>query len=57
MKYARKASYCRWLTPEALVVVEETTDAGFTAPEGFEEIERRGYDDTELTFLHSKPQT
>ena len=47
----------RWLTPEALVVVEEATDAGFTAPEGFEEIERRGYDDTELTFLHSKPQT
>ena len=46
----------RWLTPEALVVVEETTDAGFTAPEGFEEIERRGYDDTELTFLHSKPR-
>src|SRR5215472_13733984 len=47
----------RWLTPKALVVVEEETDAGFTAPEGFEEIERRGYDDTELTFLHSKPQT
>src|SRR6516164_5233266 len=47
----------RWLTPEALIVVEEATDAGFTAPEGFEEIERRGYDDTELTFLHNKPQT
>jgi 16S rRNA (guanine966-N2)-methyltransferase len=47
----------RWLTPAALVVVEEAIDAGFTTPEGFEEIERRGYDDTELTFLHSKPQT
>jgi 16S rRNA (guanine966-N2)-methyltransferase len=45
----------RWLSPNALVVVEEATDAGFTAPEGFEEVERRGYDDTELTFLHNRP--
>lgn len=40
-----------WLQPEALVVVEEAADAGFTAPEGFEELERRDYDDTELVFL------
>jgi|SRR6185369_495054 len=40
-----------WLKPEALVVVEETADAGFKAPEGFEELERRQYDDTEFTFL------
>jgi hypothetical protein len=32
-------------------VVEEAADAGFTAPEGFEELERRAYDDTELVFL------
>jgi 16S rRNA (guanine966-N2)-methyltransferase len=40
-----------WLTPGALLVVEESTDAGFKAPEGYEELERRQYDDTELVFL------
>ncbi|MSO68571.1 MAG: 16S rRNA (guanine(966)-N(2))-methyltransferase RsmD [Pseudolabrys sp.] len=40
-----------WLKPEALLVVEEAADAGFTAPEGFTELERRPYDDTELVFL------
>lgn len=42
-----------WLKPEALIVVEEAADAGFTAPDGFEELERRDYDDTELVFLRS----
>jgi 16S rRNA (guanine966-N2)-methyltransferase len=40
-----------WLLPDALVVVEEAADAGFTAPNGYAEIERRRYDDTEFTFL------
>ncbi|PYF04423.1 16S rRNA (guanine966-N2)-methyltransferase [Rhodopseudomonas faecalis] len=40
-----------WLEPDALVIVEEAKDAGFTAPEGFAELERRAYDDTEFTFL------
>jgi 16S rRNA (guanine966-N2)-methyltransferase len=40
-----------WLAPGALVVVEEASDAGFKAPDGFEEIERRRYDDTEIVFL------
>ena len=40
-----------WLKPDALVVVEEAADAGFKAPDGFEELERRDYDDTELVFL------
>ena len=40
-----------WLTPGALLVVEEATAAAFTAPEGFAELERRAYDDTELVFL------
>jgi 16S rRNA (guanine966-N2)-methyltransferase len=40
-----------WLVPDAIVVVEEHKDAGFIAPERFEELERRGYDDTEFTFL------
>jgi 16S rRNA (guanine966-N2)-methyltransferase len=39
-----------WLTPEALIVVEEETEA-FKTPEGFEEIERRKYDDTEFVIL------
>jgi 16S rRNA (guanine966-N2)-methyltransferase len=42
-----------WLTPSALIVVEEAVDAGFQAPEGFEELERRRYDDTEFVFLRS----
>ena len=44
-----------WLAPDALVVVEEAADANFAAPEGFEESERRVYDDTELIFLRSSP--
>ena len=42
-----------WLTPEALIVVEEAAAAAFKSPEGFEELERRAYDDTELVFLRS----
>jgi 16S rRNA (guanine966-N2)-methyltransferase len=40
-----------WLTPDALAVVEEAADAGFTAPEGFEELERRDYGDTQVMIL------
>jgi 16S rRNA (guanine966-N2)-methyltransferase len=40
-----------WLAPDALVVVEEAAKAGFAAPAGFEELERRRYDDTELIVL------
>ena len=40
-----------WMTPEALIVVEESKGA-FQTPEGFAEIERRDYDDTEITFLN-----
>ena len=40
-----------WLTAGALLVVEESKAAAFVAPEGFEELERRAYDDTEFTFL------
>ena len=44
-----------WLTPDALVVVEEAADAAFQAPDGFTEIDRRRYDDTEFTFLAPAP--
>jgi 16S rRNA (guanine966-N2)-methyltransferase len=40
-----------WLAMDALVVVEEAVDAKFAAPEGFQEAERRTYDDTELIIL------
>jgi 16S rRNA (guanine966-N2)-methyltransferase len=40
-----------WFKPDALVVVEEAADAGFTTPEAFMELERRKYDDTEFVFL------
>jgi len=42
----------QWLLPDALIVVEEAADAGFTAPAGFETMERRRYDDTEFIFLN-----
>jgi 16S rRNA (guanine966-N2)-methyltransferase len=42
-----------WLTPGALLVVEEAKAAAFTAPEGFAELERRAYDDTEFVFLRA----
>ena len=42
-----------WLVPGALVVVEEAKAAAFATPDGFEEVERRAYDDTEFVFLKS----
>lgn len=41
----------RWLVPDALVVVEEAKAAAFVAPAGYEELERRVYDDTEFVIL------
>jgi 16S rRNA (guanine966-N2)-methyltransferase len=40
-----------WLAPGALVVVEEAKDAEIEPSEGFELLERRAYDDSELIFL------
>jgi 16S rRNA (guanine966-N2)-methyltransferase len=40
-----------WLTPDALIVVEEATEARFAAPEGFAALERRAYDDSEIVLL------
>jgi len=42
-----------WLTPSALLVVEDAKAAAFAAPQGFEELERRVYDDTEFVILRS----
>jgi len=41
-----------WLTKDALLVVEEAK-AAFVAPDGFAELERRAYDDTEFVFLRT----
>jgi 16S rRNA (guanine966-N2)-methyltransferase len=42
-----------WLTPQALLMVEEAKVAAFAAPQGFDELERRAYDDTEFVFLRA----
>ena len=40
-----------WFAPDALIVVEEAVKAQFVAPEGFTELDRRRYDDSEFVFL------
>ena len=40
-----------WFKPDALIVVEEAVDANFKTPDGFRELERRAYDDTEFVFI------
>jgi 16S rRNA (guanine966-N2)-methyltransferase len=40
-----------WISPNALVVVEEASDVTFVSPEGFELIEARGYGESRLIFL------
>ena len=42
-----------WLVPGALLVVEEAKAAAVAVPDGFEELERRAYDDTEFVFLRA----
>jgi 16S rRNA (guanine966-N2)-methyltransferase len=42
-----------WLVPQALIIVEEAVDAKFTAPDGFTELERRTYDDSEFVILRA----
>ena len=43
-----------WLTPDALIMVEEAASAEFAAPAGFDELERRRYDDTALVLLRHR---
>jgi 16S rRNA (guanine966-N2)-methyltransferase len=43
-----------WLAAEALVVVEEAADAELAVPTGYEELERRSYDDTMFVFLRAR---
>jgi 16S rRNA (guanine966-N2)-methyltransferase len=39
-----------WLKPGALIVVEEAAKSALAVPDGFSELERRTYDDTEFVF-------
>jgi 16S rRNA (guanine966-N2)-methyltransferase len=43
-----------WLASGAVVVVEESADAELSAPEGFAEIDRRRYGDTQVVFLRAR---
>ena len=43
-----------WLKSNALLVVEEAKAAVFAVPDGYEELERRAYDDTEFVFLQAR---
>jgi 16S rRNA (guanine966-N2)-methyltransferase len=44
-----------WLTPDALIVVEEAVKSAFAPLDGFTELERRRYDDTEFVVLRALP--
>ncbi len=39
-----------WLADDALAVVEEAASASLSAPDGFSELERRTYGDTQVAF-------
>lgn len=43
----------KWLAPSALLVVEEAVKSEFKPPDGFEELERRKYGDSEIIILRS----
>ncbi len=46
-----------WLTPGALIVVEEAARSQFAAPLAFSELERRRYVETELIILRFVPES
>jgi 16S rRNA (guanine966-N2)-methyltransferase len=41
----------KWLSPSAFLVIEEAVKSAFKTPEGFEELERREYGDSEIVIL------
>jgi 16S rRNA (guanine966-N2)-methyltransferase len=49
------ASACEggWLVPGSIVVVEEAVASSFKMPSGYDELERRAYDDTEFVILRA----
>lgn len=49
-KSLASARHDNWLAPSALVVVEEAVKSAFQTPEGFAELERRKYGDSEIVI-------
>lgn len=49
------ASGGKWLSNSALIAVEEAVKSEFKTPDGFEELERREYGDSEIIILRSAP--
>jgi 16S rRNA (guanine966-N2)-methyltransferase len=49
-KALRSCAEGGWLTPDALVVVEEAQGVEVSLPDGFTEIERRDYGETKVVF-------
>lgn len=45
----------KWLSGNALIVLEEAKGAEIAVPEGFELLETRTYGDTQVTFLRLSP--
>ncbi|MEW6437890.1 MAG: 16S rRNA (guanine(966)-N(2))-methyltransferase RsmD [Pseudomonadota bacterium] len=45
----------QWLTPEALVIVEESLDAEVEMPTGYRLLETRGYGTTKIMFVRAHP--
>jgi 16S rRNA (guanine966-N2)-methyltransferase len=42
-----------WLEPGALIVVEESAGSALVLPEGFEELDRRTYGDTQVVYARA----
>jgi 16S rRNA (guanine966-N2)-methyltransferase len=42
-----------WIVPGALIIFEEAADADVALPEGFEELDRRAYGDTQIMIGRS----
>lgn len=52
-KALRAAYENGWIKQGGIAVVEESADSEFEAPEGYEELDRRTYGDTQIVFLRA----
>ncbi len=46
-----------WLSPQALIIVEEAAEAALDIPEGFTLLEQRAYGDTQIVILRAEQNT
>ncbi len=49
----RSAHDNRWIKPGGIAVVEERSSSVFEVPEGYEEIDRRAYGDTQIIVMRT----